>query len=238
MKLHQSRIIIYVILALALTRSALGAGANEAFVEVQTGQDVLAPYSDRRDPNGIMVGLDYEAIIFKSFVSTYDGSSYDRLFGAGSIPLVYASLDYKRNFILGSITIGLDFGVGKVTGASGSALEVSKYGGAIKYIADNFSKEPLAAPYVGLNIWKIQTVDDAITTKITQTTGLGFNYTVGVLLQLNWIDLHTSRMAAINYGLENTYLNLYATQYLNTGSSADIKTETDMTFGAGVKLEF
>jgi hypothetical protein len=237
-KLHQSLTIIFFLFALTQTRSAFGAGSNETFVEVQTGQDVLAPYSERRDPNGIMIGLDYEAIIFKSFVSTYDGSTYDILFGSGVIPLVHLSLDYKRNFVLGSIALGFDYGAGTVSGASGSSLEVTKYGGSVKYIADNLSKEPIVAPYVGLNIWKIKTVDDAITTQITQTTDVGFNYTVGVLLQLNWIDLHTSRMAAINYGLENTYLNLYATQYLNTASDTDIKTETDMTFGAGVKLEF
>lgn len=238
MNLHQSLIAILFLAIQLLYHSALGAETGPPLVEVQIAEDVLAPYLERRDSNGIMVGIDYESLVFKNFYSSEDGASYDTIFGSDSIPLVRIALDYKQNLSFGSLSIGAHYGVGSVSSALDRALEITKYGGDIKFIADTLMKEPYVAPYIGVEAWKIQTVETATNTIITKTTGIGMSYSAGVLLQLNWIDLRTANLTALNYGLENTFINLYATQYSKTQGAEDFDTTTDLLWGAGIKLEF
>ncbi|MBV2168359.1 MAG: hypothetical protein KUL82_06595, partial [Bdellovibrio sp.] len=104
MKLHQSlKSKVCIVLLAALTCSVSQAQTEEVpeLVEVQHYQDNLAPYKERREDHGAYIGLDYEGLDLKNFISTLDGKSYDELFGTSPIPLVHLSVDYKYNFILG-----------------------------------------------------------------------------------------------------------------------------------------
>lgn len=218
----------------------MAATEDQSLVEVRVQQDVLAPYLERRGKSGLLFGVDYEQLVLKNFFSTDDGASYSDLFGTDAIPLVHFSVDYKYNFSLGALAIGGDFGMGSVSGKDSKKLDVTKYGIGVKYIADALMPEPYVAPYVGLNMWKIGTTDKNTTTgtSVSETTDIGYNYTVGIMIQLDWIDHDTAKQATFNYGLENTFLDIYATKYAKTNSESDINTETDFLWGAGLKLEF
>ncbi len=238
MNLHQSLIAILFLATQLLQNSAYSAEMGSPLVEVQIAEDVLAPYLERRDSYGIMAGIDYESLVFKNFYSSEDGASYGTIFGTDPVPLVRLALDYKQNLGIGSLSVGVHYGVGSVSSVLDRALEIKKYGGGIKFIADALMKEPYIAPYIGVEAWKIQTVETATNTMVTKTTGIGMSYSAGVLLQLNWIDLRTANLTALNYGLENTFINLYATQYSKTQNAVDFDTTTDLLWGAGIKLEF
>lgn len=238
MKLHQSLNIIIVLMLVLSAFSARAATGDSPLVEVHVPQDVLAPYRERRGTHGMYFGVDYEALILKNFFSASDGSTYNDLFGSDVIGLMRLSIDYKYNFLFGALTLGGDVGIGSVSGKSSRKLDVTKYGVGIKYVMDALMPEPYVAPYVGVNFWKIATKESSDINTNSKTTNIGYNYTVGLLIQLDWIDFNTAKEATFNYGLENTYLDIYATQYAKTGNEADIDTTTAILWGAGLKFEF
>ncbi len=244
MKLHQSlkSKVCIVILALACSvAQAQTAVETSELVEVQHYQDNLAPYKERREDHGIYVGLDYEGLDLKNYISTLDGKSYGELFGTSPIPLVHLSVDYKYNFVLGSLSLGVDLGKGTLSdNRSGSdrTLGVTKYGVGVKYTADMILDEPYLAPYVGIVVWQMSLDEKSPTNSFSATTQMGFNYTLGVLLQLDWIDYETAKNTTFNWGLENTFIDIYATQYAKTSAVDDPNTETDLLYGVGLRLEF
>ncbi|WP_295904282.1 hypothetical protein [uncultured Bdellovibrio sp.] len=210
-------------------------------VEVQVRQDNLAPYKDRREDHGIYFGLDYEGLDLKNYISTLDNKSYEELFGTDPIPLIHLSLDYKYNFVLGSLALGVDFGKGSISdNMSGSdrTLDVTKYGIGLKYTMDMLFNEPYVAPYVGINFWQMGLSESSPTDSFSATTQMGYNYTIGFLLQLDWLDYDTAKNTTFNWGLENTFIDVYATQYAKTSAEDDPNTETDFLYGAGLRLEF
>ncbi|HWU43162.1 MAG TPA: hypothetical protein VN132_06980 [Bdellovibrio sp.] len=240
MKLHLSLKVVFSILFFLNSATVLAeTEVQSPLVEVRVPQDTLAPYRDRRGTNGLMIGIDYEALVLKNFFSVEDGSTYSDLFGSDAIPFLHFAIDYKYNFFLGSLTFGPDYGTGTIS-KNGSSLDVERYGVGLRYIADILMPEPYVAPYVGVNAWRMSTVEKDNSTKFTgsNTTGIAYNYTVGLLVQLDWLDHDSAKQGTFGYGLQNTYLDIYVTQYTKTGDAADVDTETDLLWGAGLKLEF
>ena len=213
-----------------------------ALVEVHLNRDILAPYKERRQKHGIYFGIQYEPLILKNYVSTLQsGVKYGGLFGDDAISLIHANMNYKYNFDLGSLAIGADVGTGEVQGSrSGTAttLSVTKYGLNLQYTMDNIWPEPYVAPYVGINIWQMDISEKNPTTSFSAATQIGYNYMIGVLIQLDWLDRDTAKESTFSTGLENTFIDLYITQYAKTESASDPNTETDLGYGAGLRLEF
>ncbi len=206
-------------------------------VEVHFPQDQLASYKNRREDHGAYFGIQYEVLKFKNYMSPIDNLMYSEVFGESEIPLMRANIDYKYNFSLGSIALGVDFGTGSVEGGD-RKLEVTKYGINAQYALDNIANEPYVVPYLGLNVWNINFSETSPTESFSGTTQMGFNYMIGALIQLNWLDYDTAKNASFTMGLENTYLDVYITQYMTTESPDDPNTETDFSYGAGLRLEF
>ncbi|MGZ3774622.1 MAG: hypothetical protein ACXVCY_01400 [Pseudobdellovibrionaceae bacterium] len=248
MKLHQS---LTVTLSVLFSTGALSSvvfaqegtppAKSSQLVEVQLREDNLAPYKDRRTDHGMYIAVDYEDLVLKNFTSAIDGSSYEGLFGTSPIPLIHMSIDYKYNMDMGSLAIGVDLGKGSVSdnkNGQDRTLEVTKYGFGAKFVADMIMKEPYVAPYIGINIWQLGLNDKSKTASFSETTKIGFNYTLGLLLQLDWLDSQTAKNTTFNWGLENTFIDIYATQYAKSTGSADPDTQTDFIYGAGLRLEF
>lgn len=213
-----------------------------ALVEVHINQDVLAPYKERREKHGIYFGVQYEPLVLKNYESTLQsGVKYGSLFGDEAISLIRANMNYKYNFEMGSLALGGDVGSGEVKGSksgSSTTLSVLKYGINMQFTIDNVWPEPYAAPYFGLNLWQMDLSEKNPTDSYSGVTQIGYNYMLGVLVQLDWLDKDTAKESTFSTGLENTFLDLYITQYAKTESAEDPNTETDLGYGAGVRLEF
>jgi hypothetical protein len=210
----------------------------EKFIAV----DVFAPYKLRRNTSGFMLGLGVENAQFYNYDSIQDfKTTYFDMFGDSEIPIYNMQLSYKYNFSLGSLMANGGLGYGTYTsGVSGTirSLNVTKYSLSASYVMDAIFDEPYAAPYVtfGVNQFNIEEKNGAE----TFSTGIEAAYfsTVGILLQLNWLDKRVSRDALRDFGLQNTYLDLFVTQFQPGLDPQDPNTETEYTFGAGLKLEF
>jgi hypothetical protein len=96
---------------------------------------------------------------------------------------------------------------------------------------------------VGLNLWQMglketSFANGAQTDSFSITTQMGYNYIVGFLFQLDWLDYDSAKTSTFDWGLENAFLDVYATQYAKTQSADDPNTETDWLYGAGLRLEY
>ncbi len=242
MKLHQS-LIVTIILPILLLASgrAFGAETDLPLVEVELHQDNLAPYKERREDHGIYAGVIYEPLVFKSFVSAIDDANYSTMFGAEAIPLVSLLIDYKYNFMLGSLSAGISYGQGKLSDSVSGVyrtLEISKTALGFKYSMDMLMTEPYVVPYVGLQFYNMSISDSTPTQSFSETLEQEISYSLGVLLQLDWIDYETAKHATFYWGLENTFIDLFITKYTKSADAGKANMETDPTFGAGIRLEF
>ncbi|XGC80848.1 hypothetical protein ACES2L_16105 [Bdellovibrio bacteriovorus] len=249
MKLHQSLRSIVCFISLVLCSSLAFAeedvvpatDAQQPLVEVEIYQDYLAPYKERRETHGSYVTLGYEALELKNYISALDSKTYADMFGTAPVALVNFGVDYKYNFALGSLAFGFQYGKGGVTGEDSGeerTLDITKMGVGTKFTLDMIMNEPLVAPYVGLNIWKMTIAETSPSDEFSADTQMGMNYTVGLLLQLDWLDYETAKNTTFNWGLENTFIDVYATKYAKTNATDDANTETDMVYGGALRLEF
>lgn len=249
MNLHLS---LKLIIGALFVGAALNAAAQETsddgdeetpLVQVELPQDNLAPYVERRDTSGYYFGMTYEALELKNYVSVLDNTNvqYANAFGSKAIALISLSGDYKYNTSLGSFAAGLNFGIGEVADNKSGVdrkLSVTKYGVGFKLTLDTLWPEPYVAPYVGLNLWQLGIKDTSPTDSFSMTTQMGYNYVLGLLFQLDWLDYSASKTSTFDWGVENTFLDIYATQYAKTSSEEDPDTATDFIYGAGVRVEF
>ncbi len=255
MKLHLSPIIqikALVSLVLILFSSlALSATPEEeglvevynpdALVELQIRQDSLADYKTRRETHGIYFGLEYENYVPSSFVSLNDGKTYAALFDGEAIPIINIAIDYKYNFSLGSLALGLSGGMGSIEdnrSGDNRTLDITKYMATLKFTLDNLMQEPYVAPYVGMSMYQMSITDKSSTNTVSETPPMGYAYTLGLLLQLDWLDYDVAKNATFNYGLENTFLDVFMTQYFASGGDEDANMETDPMWGVGLRMEF
>ena len=242
LKLHLS-LISTLALSLFLFQSPASMAEVEApeLVEVDMRGDNLSSYKVRRGTRGYYVGLHKEDVTFKSFTSAVDGKTYVQLFGDEPITLALLSANYKINGSLGSFAAGVEFGKGSIKdNLSGQdrSMEVLKTGVSFKVTADMLFSEPYLAPYFGMSYWTLDISEASPTISFSEKTQPGMNYTAGILLQLNWLDLDASRTATFNWGLENTFLDFYITQYEKTSSVEDPDTTSETVYGSGLRLEF
>ncbi|WP_413559180.1 hypothetical protein [Bdellovibrio sp. HCB209] len=213
----------------------------ESLVELHIRQDNLADYKHRRETHGFYFGVDYEAFVPSSFVSLNDGKTYSELFNNEAIPMISLMMDYKYNFALGSLAIGLSGGMGSIEDdRSGDkrTLELTKIMGTIKFTMDNIMDEPYVAPYIGLSMYQIDITDKSPTSSVSEQAPLGYAYALGLLIQLDWLDYDTAKSATFNYGLENTFLDVYVAQYMAAGGDEEANMETDPVLGLGLRMEF
>jgi hypothetical protein len=103
---------------------------------------------------------------------------------------------------------------------------------------DNLMKEPYVAPYVGFSMYQMGLTDKSTTSTISETTPTSYAYTLGLLLQLDWLDYDVAKQATFNWGLENTYLDVFMSQYFAAGDETEANMETDPIWGVGLRLEF
>jgi hypothetical protein len=210
-------------------------------VEVHIPGDPSLPYNERREASGWYFGISLGQIKFDKFISVIDGKTYSELFGKATTPLFQLEVAYKYNFFLGSIVAGLEVGQGRLSdNLSGSErnLELKKQAVVTRYMVDNLLAEPYVVPYLGLGYHRFEITESSPLNSVSEMTDFSSYIAAGVLLQLDWIDYETSKRATASVGLQNTFIDIYAHQYLKSASVADPDLSTDFVIGAGLRLEF
>ncbi len=215
---------------------------REKTVEVEPFKE-YKPYRERRTTHGFMFNINAENLYFQDYASIVDQKLYEELFGQEDLTLVQVQLDYKLNFFLGSLVTGIGYGQGTLVDdriGEERELTIDKKSIRAQILLDNLMKEPFFVPYVGFNYWQFGLTEKNNTLGTTNSydTGNGTSMTAGFLIQLNWMDPETAKTAYMGEGLENTYLDVFWTQYQNTDNELDPAFENDFNFGVGLRMEF
>lgn len=215
---------------------------HSGLVEMHYPIDADVPYKERRDDFAFTFGVTYENFYPKNYSSIVDAADfYEDMFGEAEIPMFSADLGLKYNFFLGALTAGVGGGYGTISEERGDVyrdVAFTKASAYLGYTMDSVFDEPYVAPYIlgGTTLFSIE--ETAGTETGSGTTDTCFFYKAGALVQLDWIEDSSSRVGLMEHGLENTYLDLFVTQYSTSANSDDTDTETQLNFGAGLKLEF
>ncbi len=200
-------------------------------------------YRDRRTTHGFFFSFNAENLYFQDYASLVDQKLYEELFGQEDLTLLQVQVDYKLNFMLGSLIAGAGFGQGTLIDdrvGEERGLTISKKSLRAQWLLDSITREPYFVPYVGASLWQFGISEENITLNTTNSydTGNGTALTVGILIQLNWLEPDVAKGAYLAQGLENTYLDVFWTQYQNTDDELDPVFENDFNFGVGLRMEF
>lgn len=219
-------------------------------IEVAYNNENTLPYQERRRPHAASFAVNMEKFYPKNLESFIDDDVfYSDVFGKKDIDLYRVEGGYKFNFSLGSIGVLGSFAFGTVQETISTethTIEATHYRGSLMYAMDNVFVEPWIVPYGQLHLGRFQisesvnvkssSEDSSYTTTKSNTFSIG--YAVGGLVQLNWVDKRSALQAFLDWGLENTFLDIFFTQYFKSVDAADIDTAAGMNWGAGLRLEF
>lgn len=245
MYLRPRKVLPLLVLGLAVFQSPASFADNgqDGWVEVRSIDDAMASYKERRGTHGFLMGFGMENYKPKKYQSLIDDKTHEELFGSGNIPFGYIELGYKFNFMLGSLSMMLGYSQGNLASAdSGQERTILMERNTLRfmYIMDNIMSEPYIAPYASYGIWKIglDETEPASDVKISGESEMGTMMSVGLLIQLNWIESEVSRRAYIASGLENTYLDLFLAQMGRSNGADDPDFSSEFNFGGGLRIEF
>lgn len=238
-----------------------GNKTGDVVVEQQT--NLYQSYRQRRGHHGVLFSVNYEKFYPVDYYSMYrDKYIEEFLDSSDSIDLIGLEIGYKYNFKLGSVAILANYAQGSKSnssyngdsaGARERNLSISRYGISVNYAADNILEEPWIVPYGQIGVHQFQVVEDDLSTAeaMETTTQISFNYKIGLLFQLNWIeksiDPNTHIDGLRSSGLQNTFIDIFATTHVssseaydpaNSNSEGDPDMGTGMDFGIGLKMEF
>jgi hypothetical protein len=213
-------------------------------VEVVYPVEKLLPYRERRGSWSGVFGVSVDQVFPDQYRSKINDDSYETLFGTTPINIIQAQVGAQYNFALGSISATLIAGVGEVDDSHGHSgvsdnLKVTKKGATLSYMMDALFSEPYVVPYIQGQLisfdWEENRLDQS---SKSGTTDFGGSVTFGLLIQLNALDPVSSLQAQDTIGLNNTFLDLFVSQYNLSETETNPNFETGVNYGAGLRLEF
>lgn len=232
-----------------------GAGSSGAHgqVLVEQPEDFTQSYKQRRGRHGALFSVGVEKFYPAQYYSQFLDAGIGDIIGDTRINLVSVELGYKYNFSLGSIAILGNYAQGGTNGHVSNAernLSFVRQGLSANYAMDALFEEPYVVPYIQGGAHQFLVTESSTTGDKSGSAGLAFNYRLGVLFQLDWIDsaLDPSGKAdRSSSSLENTYIDVYYAEYLassnamdpaNPTANAEPNLASSGELGFGLKLEF
>jgi hypothetical protein len=223
-------------------------GPSDGKIEIEYPADRLVPYRERRSTWGFNFGLQVDQMLPDQYRSPIDDESYTNLFGSSTLNLTQGQLGVKYNFSLGSLGANLVLAAGEIQDSrigndvhidTDADLQLTKMGLSFSYVMDNLFPEPYVAPYIEGQMFKMDWLEKTKQgVSKSGVTGISTALTIGVLIQLNWIDSDGAFLAQESSGLQNTYLDLFVSQYNSSGDASDPNFQTDYNYGGGLRFEF
>jgi hypothetical protein len=228
---------------------------SEGEVIVEKRTDLTLNYKERRSQFGILFSANYEKFSPDNYQSLILNQNFLDATGGDSIPVMGAEFGVKWNMDLGSVAALVGYGAGTYSNADQGIdeIKIKITKASLNLTLDNLMSEPIVAPYgqIGINSidWSEASRDSTNEAKEeTFTTDWNFNYKVGILFQLDWIersiDPNTHTNGLRSSGLQNTYLDIFYSSYAAPSEVASVDGatgEADLesnNFGVGLKLEF
>ncbi len=232
--------------------------AADGEIVVEKPTDLTQNYRQRRGRYGILFSVNYEKFSPNEYYSIFQQKTFEQLSDNQNMDLVSAELGLKMNFSFGSVAALAGYGQSEYTNDAKDiySMDAKITKVSLNLALDNLMSEPWVVPYgqVGAHQinWEEQSYDSA-NNLVNQSvsTNWTYNYKLGLLLQLDWIenaiDPNTHINAIRSSGLQNTFVDIFYQSYGETNKvSKNSLNQTDPdgtnlqsdNFGVGLKLEF
>lgn len=216
---------------------------ERGLIEIHYPPDYLSPYKERRASWAPVFGVNYANVVPVGFVSDFIDAAghtadYGEIFGSAAIPMF--SYFGGVQFNLGGVSIGpiLGMTMGQLAGGNFSTslrVNIKSIGANINL--DSVMKEPYVVPTFSFSVNTAEYTETSGTDQSTAVTTPFMAYTVGALIQLNWLDPDGAFASLKESGLNNTYLHIFGGQFMaSSGESTSFA--SNFAMGAGVRLEF
>lgn len=218
--------------------------AESDTVEITYPVDVFTPYQSRRPTHGIGFSIGWQRFNPNNMESLLDEDMYFNDTYTTPVSLIFVEVGYKWNFPLGSISLLPGYAYGSTStdvDEVSRTLTVTKYYGKGVFALDNLMSEPLVVPFVSGGIYKMQlTEKESVASEFggTINTGFGFEYSFGLMFQLNWLESDLARRSLVESGLQNTFVEVSLNSTAKTQDAADPNLGSSMNLGAAIRLEF
>gem|GEM_PF-1135850 len=204
----------------------------------------LVPFKQRRGKWGQQVSIGYSSYIPSYYASEFVAYDYKTAYGdQADLPLIEAQYTFKRNFSFGSV--GLEAGAGIFQNSSALAnsdrtLQLIPVRLGVTVILDGIFSKPYIAPYGSVGAYTMIFKE----TQVGQDNEYGGNtqaapyYTLGLQLNLDWLDPVASRQGFEESGIQATFVYVEARQFLESSAARDRDFSNDIEPNAGIRVEF
>jgi len=214
-------------------------------VEMELKADPYASYKQRRTDWSKRVAINYETFYPENYISSSDGSTYQQLVSSNSIQMTGLSLGTQYNTRIGGLYFDIFLTTGSQSGTtSGSNTTIggTKTGASIGLFLDTLFENPYISPYLSYQIFSFNWFEaspQALTpVNLKGTIDMMSSYQFGFALHLDKIDPISSGAAYAEYGLKNSFLDLYGTQTMKSSNSTDPNFSTAFNWGMAFRVEF
>ncbi len=218
---------------------------NDGMIDIIYPAQATAPYIERRQNYSIMFSVLSEPFMPTKYVSPTDGLLYEELFGGKQMQMTSVELTWKYNLPIVSVGLGMTYGKANVQSDYSSilsGLDITKTSICGTLFFDAIMKEPYVAAYGKIEYYNFDYVEtaegfDNVSGKTAPSTAVS----VGLLIQLNFLDPDPkiTQIGVAEDGMQNAYLDIFATQYGPSAAEGDPDFSNEKTeVGAGLRIEF
>ncbi|MFP5518384.1 MAG: hypothetical protein ACLGGX_00650 [Bdellovibrionia bacterium] len=203
---------------------------------MEEGIDLTLSYGERRTATGAYFSVFYETQEFPKYLSTLDNSTYKDKYGAG-ISLMGINWLKKYNFEKSSLSIGLGYGLGS-TSKGDAEMSLEKIKLSSRFAVDRLGKEAHWVPFVGFELWQLNITEKSSTDSFSGKIEMGYQYALGLSIQISRLDPSSSSQAYAEWGLENTFIDVYLFGNGEPLSGEEANVSNEMQTGFALTLEF
>lgn len=218
---------------------------NDGMIDIIYPAQATAPYIERRQNYSIMFSVLSEPFMPTKYESPTDGAFYEELFGGKQMQMTSVELTWKYNLPIVSVGVGMTYGKANVQSDYSSilsGLDITKTSVCGTLFFDAIMKEPYVAAYGKIEYYNfdyLETADgfDDVSGKTAPSTAVS----AGLLIQLNFLDPDPkiTQIGVSEDGMQNAYLDIFATQYSPSTAEDDPDFSNETTeIGAGIRIEF
>ena len=227
---------------------------GSGLVALEKQEDFTKDYKHRRGTHGALFSVSTEAFYPIDYRSLYNDAYIEDIIGDDKINLIGLEIGYKYNFGPASAAILGQFSQGSIGGSvagNPTTLKIVKQGVSANVALDGILSEPWVVPYGQVGAHQFSVEESRTASSASSSTAISFNYRYGFLFQLDWIENHIDKSAKADQlrssGLENTFIDIYFSNYLasrgaidpsDASSDGDPNLFSSGEMGLGLKMEF
>lgn len=210
-------------------------------IEMELKADPYATYLQKKSEWSSRISIGIENFMPETYTSSLDQSTYTSLFGKNNIQLTIINFGEQYNTKSGSLFGEIFYGLGSISSSSSqSSMAITKYGASFGLFLDTLFSDPYFSPYLSGQIfasdWREADLLNGINTG--SHIEMMMSYQIGLSMHLDKVDPLAAHDAYVEYGLKNSFLDIFAMQILKSQNTLDPNFSTALNWGLNFRLEF